>query len=123
MKKLKPADFKHFERMAPDVLDFLDTVLDQAGVAYRLTSDWRDPATNAAASGSSPTSLHLSGRAVDLVVTPWNRETLWAFTAAVVRNSANRSVELELVSGPSDKHIHLGLFPDGRPSRLVLSLT
>jgi len=125
MKKLKPADFKHLERMAPDAVAFFDSVLDQAGLAYRLTSDWRDPAANATASGSSPTSLHLSGRAIDLVLEPWNRETLWKFAAAVVTVAAKQSfgVELELVSGPTDKHLHLGLFPDSRPSRLVLSLT
>lgn len=121
MKHFQPSEFRAFDKMAPEFLAFLDDVRDTAGVPFRLTSDWRSPVGNAAASGSSPTSLHLLGRAVDFTV-PWTREALWSVTMAVMLRAHGHSVELELVSGPTDHHIHLGLFPDNRPSRLILTL-
>lgn len=123
MKHFSPAEFHAFDKMDGDFLTFLDAVRDKAGIPFTLTSDYRTPENNAAQSGSSKTSLHLSGRAVDFVLDDWSRENWWKVTAAVVLCSENRSVELELVHGPADAHCHLGLFSDDRPSRLVLNLT
>src|SRR5690242_17523166 len=58
-------EFKHPDLMDAPFLFWLDHVRDLAGIPFNLTSDARTPEENAAASGSSPTSLHLIGRAVD----------------------------------------------------------
>ena len=77
---------------------------------------------NATAPGSSPTSLHLQGRAFDLRM-PKSPESLYRFVEAVIVVARGRPVELELVAGPSDRHIHLGLYSDGgHPPKLELSL-
>lgn len=125
MKHFQPAEFHDLPHMHPDMLALLDDVREACGIPLRLTSDFRSPAANAAASGSSPTSLHLLGRAVDFVPAVWDRETLFRIVASVILVSKNRamSIELELVQGAADKHVHLGVFPDNRPSRLVLNIT
>lgn len=123
MQYFQPREFKHFDLMDAEFLRFLDAVRRRANIAFRLTSDARTPAHNATLSGASPTSLHLLGRAVDFVPAAWDREVLWRIVKAVIDESFDKSVELELVQGPTDKHIHLGLFPDNRPSRVVLNVT
>lgn len=151
------SEFRHPDRMDAAYLQWLDKVRHATGVPFHLTSDARTPQENAAASGSSPTSLHLEGRAVDFGLDPWDRETVWDLAAAVVLTPTGVGKELELVDGNGaipasnvtasvvaairqaptdaaalailrglqshDRHIHLGLFPDVRPSRLVLNLT
>jgi hypothetical protein len=104
-------EFRHPELMDGDFCHFLESVRSRYGAPLVLTSDARTPAENAAASGSAPTSLHLIGRAVDL---RWisDRAARWAFMVAVVETARALGVfpELELVNGPTDQHIHLGLF-------------
>lgn len=123
MKHFTEAEFHNFAHMSPEILTLLDDVREMCGVPLRLTSDYRSPAANAAASGSSPTSLHLLGRAVDFVPAVWDRETLFRIVAAVILCKKDASIELELVQGAADKHVHLGVFPDKRASRLVLNIT
>lgn len=123
MKYFQPAEFEGFDHMNAELLALLDDVRERCGVALRITSAFRTPAANTAASGSSPTSLHMLGRAVDFVPAVWDRETLWKVVEAVILCKKDAtSVELELTQGDADKHVHLGLFPDKRPSRLVLTI-
>lgn len=117
LKHFAPEEFKHWELVDQDAADFLDAVRSVYGQPLVLTSDARTVEENAAASGSSPTSLHLFGRAFDLRWIP-DDAALWRFVVAVMHVGAARSLELELVNSDRDKHIHLGLFTDGRPSRL-----
>lgn len=120
LRHFAPAEFRH-----PDLVDnaaavWLDDVRDLYGFPLTLTSDARTAEENAAASGSSPTSLHLLGRAFDL---QWIADPshLWSFVEAVYLATGERAVELELVNGPTDRHIHMGLFPDdGHTSRLLI---
>ena len=120
---------RHFssnELNHPELVDnaffaWLDEVRHRAGVPFRLTSDARTPEENARASGSSPTSLHLQGKAVDFTVR-WEREVLWKVTHAVCTTPCTQGVELELVQGQRDRHIHLGWLGVGRASRLVLNI-
>ena len=122
MKHFQPREFKRLDLMDASFLRFLDAVRERANIAFRLTSDARTDGENERVGGSS-TSLHLYGRAVDFVPASWDRETLWRVVKAVMDESANHSVELELVQSPRDHHIHLGLFVDKRLSRLVLNVT
>src|SRR3989449_2710350 len=115
-------EWKHPDLVNYQAAIWLDSIRGLYGKPLVLTSDARTPAENEVASGSSPTSLHLLGRAFDLRL-PSTPEDLWAFVIAVYRCSQWRAVEVELVSGPHDKHAHIGLYPTDRPSRLELALT
>lgn len=119
---------RHFtmaEFIHPDLVDnaaavFLDDVRNLYGEPLTLTCDARTVEENAAASGSSPTSLHLLGRAFDI---KWiaDPERLWIFVEAVYLAAGERAVELELVNGPTDRHLHVGLYPNGtHRSRLLI---
>ena len=128
--RLMPSPFpslRHFtaaEFQNPLLVDeafvkWLDDVRHAAGVPFKLTSDARTPEHNKKI-GGSPTSLHLLGRAVDFTLRRWDSETLWQIMKAVCSTPTPNGcgIELEYVLG--DQHVHLGLFPDTRPSRLVL---
>lgn len=116
--------FSYDEWTHPELLDYgcavwLDDIREYADFPFVLTSDARTAEENAAASGSSPTSLHLLGRAFDLQY-PTTPEQVWLFMEAVFIVSGGRAVELELVHSAQDQHIHIGLYPDTRSSRLLV---
>lgn len=111
------SEFRHPERVQNDAAVFLDDVRESCGFSLTITSDARTPEENAAASGSSPTSLHLTGRAFDLRY-PATDELVWRLVDAVMLVSGQRPVELELVHSAIDKHVHLALLPADRQSRL-----
>lgn len=112
-------EFRHPELVQDAAAIWLDDIRDAYGAPLILTSDARTPAENAAASGSSPTSLHLQGRAFDLRY-PASPELVWQFVDAVLLVSGARPVELELVNSAQDKHIHIALLPEGRQSRILV---
>jgi len=118
-------EFDRPEELNEDLLEFLDQVRYQVGVPFYITSDFRSDERNEEI-GGSPSSWHLTGDAIDFVPDTWDSETLWAITYAVMTLSgiySELSVEFELVSGPTDKHIHLGLSDTGgEPDRLILAL-
>jgi hypothetical protein len=114
------SEFRHPELVDDAAAVFLDDVRDLYGGPLIVTSDARTPEENTAAPGHSPTSLHLVGRAFDL---RWlaDPEALWRFVDAVYVTAGERSVELELVHGPRDQHLHVGLYPNGaHRSRLLI---
>jgi Peptidase M15 len=120
LRHFAATEFRHPELVDNAAAVWLDDIRDLYGFPLTLTSDARSPEENAAASGSSPTSLHLLGRAFDL---QWidDPEHLWSFVEAVYLASGDRAVELELVHGAGDHHLHIGLFPDdGHHSRLLV---
>ena len=118
----KPEEFNHPDNMDSEFLQFLDEVRIECGVPFYLTSDYR--------TGSG---LHPLGRAVDLA-TPGSRardsqkyyEELWLITDAVMLQADldKEKVQLELVKGPTDWHVHIGLYDIdwGGPSKLVVAL-
>lgn len=118
------SEFKHPDLMDESFLYWLDSVRSRYGSPLTITSDYRTPEENAVASGSSPTSLHLIGRAVDVQWVP-DRERRWALVAALVQTASatGAAPELELVNGPTDQHIHIGLFPTGDSPSLEVNLT
>lgn len=121
-----PTEFRHPELVDHSVAVFLDQLRGAFGSSLTLTSDARTAAENAAALGSSPTSLHLLGRAFDLRW-PGNEEQMWHFLEAFFLTlgwtppADPRAVELELVHGAKDSHVHFALYPNARPSRLIIA--
>ena len=112
-------EFNRADLMDDAFLRWLDDVRHKAGVPFKITSDARDAAHNAKV-GGAPTSLHLPGRAVDFTLRAWDREALWKIAQAVCQTPTPGGVGVELEFVIADQHCHLGLFPDTRPSRLVL---
>lgn len=113
------SEFKHPELIDDRCAVWLDDIREAAGFPFVITSDARTQAENDAASGSSPTSLHLQGRAFDLRY-PKSAEEVWRLVDAVFLASGDRPVELELVHSAQDQHIHLALLPAGKTSRLIV---
>lgn len=113
------SEFHHPELVENEAAVWLDDIRDAANIPLVLTSDARTAAENAAASGSSPTSLHLTGRAFDLRY-PKNPEEVWKLVDAVYLASGERPVELELVHSANDQHVHIALLPTGKVSRLIV---
>ena len=130
LEHFKPSEFKAYAKMDEGFLRYLDEVREVAGVAFFLTSDFRTADENAAAAGSSSASLHLTGNAVDFA-TVGSRARMaqefykdcWAIARACAFVVRPRNVQLEFVKGPTDWHVHLGLYPAGdvRPSRLIVT--
>lgn len=123
LRHFQVIEFNDAAHMDEEFLDYLDEVRERAGVPFRLTSDYRDPERNAAAGGEAR-SLHVLGRAVDFTVKRWEPDVLDQVAAAVYLTPRpnNCGREFEIVQSERDRHFHLGLFPDGRPSRLLLKL-
>ena len=119
MRWFRPREFRHPELVEAEAAHFLDAVRETYGAPLVLTSDARTPEENAAARGSSPTSLHLQGRAFDLQWIP-DPEALWRLVDAVYLVAGRNPIELELVNSVTDKHIHLGCLASGRVSRLLI---
>lgn len=124
-----PADLQHFaarEFRNPTLLNesaayVLDSVRTRYGKPLIITSDARTPKQNIAA-GGSPTSLHLVGRAFDLRWIP-DAQDLWDFVGAVYATNRvlGAAFELELVNSIRDQHIHFGVYPNQRRSRLIVA--
>jgi len=119
LRWFRPREFRHPELVEAEAAHFLDAVRETYGAPLVLTSDARTPEENAAARGSSPTSLHLQGRAFDLQWIP-DPEALWRLVDAVYLVAGRNPIELELVNSVTDKHIHLGCLASGRVSRLLI---
>lgn len=119
LRHFSVVEFKHPELINNDFLEWLDTVRHVAGVPFVLTSDARTHEENKRV-GGSPTSLHLFGRAVDFDVRKDTPDVRWKVMAAVIATPTPGGVGVEAEFVIADDHWHLGLFPDGRPSRLVL---
>lgn len=125
MKDFEEGEFKHPELMDATFLLFLAKVRELAGFAFALTNDGRtaDENQHLISQGASPNSLHLLGRAVDF---KWPKEKPWQEFATLTKVVVTArdmmptrfGYELELVL---DKHVHLGLFTDGRPDRVIVS--
>lgn len=114
------AEFKHPELMSADFVAWLNKVRAEYGFPIRLTSDARTPAENDAlkARGSSPSSRHLAGEAIDMAYPP-TANHVWLLVEAVMKCQTARPIELELV--PADGHIHIAWLQPGRASSLIIA--
>lgn len=73
LKYFSPEEFKMdgrvvFDKMQPEFLALLDQCREMAGVPFKILSCYRSPEKNRRV-GGSPGSLHLKGRAVDIICT------------------------------------------------------
>lgn len=139
LQYFKESEFRHPERMDPEFLYWLNTVREWAGVPFIVTSDARSMSHNAKI-GGSPNSLHIFNEydsddkvaAIDFT-TPKGRarnlqgwqEDLWEINRSIATsNLGDVAIQLELVQGPTDWHIHVAWYPPGDPrkSKIILKL-
>lgn len=120
----KLSEFRHPELVDYDAARMLDEVRDRYGKPLVLTSDARTPDENAALPGSSPTSLHLVGRAFDV---EWIGDAVdrFAFVSAVlgVTRLYGYMPEIEFVLAGPQQHVHLGWYPAGHAGQLELRVS
>jgi hypothetical protein len=129
LKHFNPNEFRQPDKMDEEFLMWLDNVRDTAGVPMRLTSDYRSPETNRRV-GGHPASLHVLGRAVDFS-TPYSRARdaqgyyaeLYRIIDAVCITFRDDHAQVEFVKGPTDWHVHLGLYPEDwtGPDKLIIA--
>lgn len=119
LRHFQLSEMRHPELVENAAAVWLDDIREYYDAPLTITSDARTAEENAAASGSSPTSLHLLGRAFDLRY-PDTPEHVWELVAAVLVVSGHRPVELELVHSATDQHVHLGLLAADRQSKLII---
>lgn len=123
LKWFKADKLRHPELCDYPFFVFLDSVREEYGFPLVLTNDARTPVENAAleARGAAPNSRHLAGQAVDIAF-PATANHLWQLVAAIVKCQRAIPVELEIVHGPTDRHVHLAWLPQGRASSLEVAL-
>lgn len=119
-KYFKLAEFRHPELMSEEFVTWLNKVRAEYGFPLHLTSDARTPEENLRTSGSSPTSRHLVGQAIDVEFPP-TANHVWLLVQAVMRVADAHPIELELVHGATDAHVHLAWLPPGRASALIVA--
>jgi hypothetical protein len=128
LKWFKASEFKHPDQMDPQFLLFLDSVREESGLPFILTSDGRSHEHNARVGGASR-SLHLftaeqGARAVDFGtrwgLRPWVEFAFITEAVIGVSHAIDQHYQLELVWSEKDKHIHLGLLREG-PSQLIVA--
>lgn len=130
IRHFRAGEFRRPLDMDYELLVFLDGVREQYGHPLMITSDARTIEEEEALPGHAEpasSSLHVAepalgrwARAVDL---PWISDAglRWQFMEAVVLVANGRGIELELVPFGPNRHLHLGLFRDDRPSMLPIS--
>lgn len=96
-----------FDMMDADLLERLDALREAVNEPLYITSSYRDEDYNNAVAGSSTTSMHLKGRAVDLAC---NNGTL---RAKIVKNALN----LGLTVGVAKTFVHV----DNRDNQIVFT--
>jgi hypothetical protein len=122
LRWFQAGEFRWPDQMDPEFVRWLDAVRGAAGVPMVITDDYRQPQD--APPGTSPSSLHYVGLAVDVRTRTWTPSEYWRVLAAVIA-AAERApgrITAELVHGPSDRHLHLDCLPGGGSAhRLVLA--
>lgn len=109
LKYFAPEEFKMdnqvvFSKMQPEFLALLDQCRQDAGIPFKITSSWRSPSKNRMV-GGSPGSLHLKGRAIDLIC------TLGESRAKIIRAALNLGLSVGVMRD--------GLHLDNRENQIV----
>ena len=104
------------EKMTGRFLTLLEGAAGDCGIYPTITSDYRDPAANAAASGASMTSRHLAGEAVDFKIPHVGPGAIVGpLLVALIRRAdamgCTKELEIELVASVKDNHLHIALDP------------
>lgn len=124
LKWFKLTEFKHPELVNEQAAFLLDEIREQYGRPLVLTDDARLPGV--VPEGGSLTSLHFKGQAFDLRSRDMSDEDMWKLVTSVfnvatwVARGQKEGVELEIVSSPTDHHIHLGFFLGAARNRLLI---
>lgn len=130
VRYFQAAEFARPLDMDNEFLVFLDGVRLGYGHPLRITSDARTVEEEEALPGhAEPASLSLHvaeptlGRWARAVDTPWiaDANLRWQFVEAVVLVANGRGVELEFVPFGGNRHVHIGLARDDRPSVFLFS--
>lgn len=115
MKWFKLEDFECSccgeDKMEPTLLDMIDDARDRSGIPFIVNSGFRCKKHNASLPGSSPTSSHLKGYAVDIKCTR-SRQRFKMFKA-LIEVGFNR-----ILVYPA--FFHVDIDPDKSPEILVL---
>jgi hypothetical protein len=122
IRHFSPNEFRYPELLSLPFILFLDRVRNRVGTPFHITSDARF---------NNPGSLHYAARsdgrfcrAADFGIDYSNKTRVWetyAMIALHVQLVRMEGVELEIVHNPgTDLHVHLGLFLDDRPNRLII---
>lgn len=116
-------EFNHPDQMYLPFLLWIDKIRAVSEVPLIVTSDYRSPEANASTPGAFARSLHTQGRAID-VRWPVREDgksdgvalaKIVAAVTSVRADSLEGLYELGLeANAPGGKHIHIGLFPEGR---------
>lgn len=120
LRHFKSTEFKHPEAVDQNAVLFLDEVRHRYGSPLTITDDARMPEDRPP--GSSPTSLHLVGRAFDLRwITPATNLARLVEAVITIAGEWGVDYELELVNSKTDQHIHLGLQRPGQASEFIVA--
>jgi hypothetical protein len=130
VRYFRPSEFDHPDKVSESIIRLLDTVRGVLGRPIVITSDAR---TN------NPRSLHYAGgdrlcRALDFGISYGDGyPKVWEYYATIAQVAFRRGdamdlgIELEIVHNTEDDiipgrdlHLHVGIFLDGRPHRLVI---
>lgn len=122
IKYFSPSEFKYPHKMDRRLLVFLDTVRDYFGNPIIITNDWR-PDNTTGPSGSSKSSWHKKGRAVDFRISYMGPTTKWKLVDRIYQAQADTEtpIELELVWSKKDKHGHIAILNAGAESKLIIA--
>jgi len=139
LRHFKAYEFSNYEEIDEQFLLFLDEVRHWSAIPFHITSSARSGEENKKVGGSA-TSLHLftsthKASAVDFTTMAGMRRDkiqwridLYNIVEAIIYTRGDlctkRAVQLELVQGPSDWHIHLGLQPEDSPikDKIILEI-
>lgn len=121
LRYFAPPEFKHPGLVDDVAARYLDEVRHRYGFPLVITDDARLPGE--APPGASTTSLHYDGRAFDLRW-PGSATKLFHFVECAISTANERGlrIELELVNGLTDKHIHLGVQRPGVENELIVAV-
>ena len=124
IKWFKPEEFKYPHLMDRDLLLILDSVREHYGNPIYITDDYRPANINY----GSKTSLHKYGRAVDIRSKHLSATNLYKLIENIMyiinlimyRLHSKPGIELEIDNSKDNKHIHIGLLADNKPSKLII---
>lgn len=125
LRWFQPAEFRHYGLVDDWSAHRLDEIRDFYGEPLELTDDARTMGEQPPGSAGAA-SLHRLGQAFDLRTKDKTPQQLFRLEAAILRVAQHLppvlgGIELEWVASPSDHHVHIGFFKDGRASRFILT--
>jgi hypothetical protein len=118
IKWFKPEEFKYPHLIDIELLTLLDSIRAYYGEPIYITDDYRPANINY----GSKTSLHKYGRAVDIRSKHLSATDLYKLIDNImfITFVLKIVIELEIDNSKDNKHIHIGLLADNKPSKLII---